>query len=166
MYPAALSTLYDMTFDEWLPSVPARLTRDPIWRRNDYRLAVYVSDVAWPHVVQLARNPATRHVAGQLHEALGSIRSHIAEGYSRGSGADRVRFYEYALGSARESREWYWGARHVIGDEPAERQCETLDSIVRLLLTAIPSERSERFRASPPREIANARRPKRTGENP
>ncbi len=39
---------------------------------------------------------------------VGSIRANIAEGYSRGTGKDRARFYEYALGSARESRDWYF----------------------------------------------------------
>ena len=137
-----------MTFDEWLLTVPDRMTCDPIWRRNDYRLAVYVADAAWAHVRQISDAPAMRGIAEQLHRALGSISVNIAEGYSRGSGRDRVRFYEYALGSARESREWYWRSRHVIGDDVVDRQCRTLDSIVKLLLTAIPSERAERFRAS------------------
>ena len=140
-----------MTYDEWLAGVPERARRDPIWRRNDYRLAVYVADVAWPHLQQLAHAPAMQGVADQLNRALGSISANIAEGYSRSSGPDRVRFYEYALGSARECREWYWRARHVLGDATVTQQCETLDSIARLLLTAIPLERQQRLGASPPR---------------
>ena len=140
-----------MTYDEWLPGVPERARRDPIWRRNDYRLAVYVADVAWPHLQQLAHAPAMQGTADQLNRALGSISANIAEGYSRSSGPDRVRFYEYALGSARECREWYWRARHVLGDATVTRQCETLDSIARLLLTAIPLERQQRVGAPRPR---------------
>ncbi|MFN8404533.1 MAG: four helix bundle protein [Anaerolineales bacterium] len=38
------------------------------------------------------------------YEAVGSVGANISEGYSRSSGKDRARFYEYALGPARESR--------------------------------------------------------------
>ena len=141
-----------MTYEEWLPTVPARMTRDPIWRRNDYRLAVYVADAAWPHVQRLASTAGAHETADQLNRALGSISANIAEGYSRSGGSDRVRFYEFALGSARESREWYWRARHVIGEAATDAQCATLDSIVRLLLTAIPAERTQRLRPSRPRK--------------
>ncbi|MBC7896698.1 MAG: four helix bundle protein, partial [Cytophagaceae bacterium] len=43
----------------------------------------------------------------QLLRAVDSISANIAEGYSRFSGRERARFYEIALGSAREAREWY-----------------------------------------------------------
>ena len=47
-------------------------------------------------------------LADQLYRSLGSIGANLAEGYSRGTGKDRAHFYEYALGSARESRDWYY----------------------------------------------------------
>jgi four helix bundle protein len=50
-------------------------------------------------------------LSDQLYEAVGSVSANLAEGYSRGTGKDRARFYEYALGSARESRDWYFKAR-------------------------------------------------------
>ena len=55
---------------------------------------------------------------------------------------DRVRFYEYALGSAREARHRYFGTRRVIGESEALPAIESLDSIVRLLLVVIPQERA------------------------
>ena len=130
-----------MTFDQWLLTVPVSVTRDPIWKRADYRLATFVADAAWPDAEALARHPATISLSDQLFRAVGSIGAHIAEGYSRGTGADRIRYYEYALGSARESREWYRKARGVIGSEVAEMRIELLEQIVRLLLTTIKAER-------------------------
>ncbi|MFQ5594528.1 MAG: four helix bundle protein, partial [Anaerolineae bacterium] len=50
----------------------------------------------------------TLGLSDQLYRALVSISSNIAEGYSRGTGKGRAQFYEYALGSARESRDWYF----------------------------------------------------------
>ena len=132
-----------MTFEQWLPTVPQRIARDPIWKRADYRYATYLSDAAWPHVVRIVHHPGTRLLGDQLFRALGSIGSNISEGYSRGSGMDRVRFYEYALGSARESREWYWKVRHVLEDEDVTAQLEILEQVIRLLLTAIRNERGE-----------------------
>jgi four helix bundle protein len=142
-------------YDEWERSVPHDLTADAIWRRQDYRLATYVADVGWVDADQLSRHPATRALADQLYRALTSIGANLAEGYSRSGGADRVRFYEYALGSARESREWYYKARHVLSPNRAAKQCTVLTSIIRLILTAIPVERRERGSA------ARSFRPKR-----
>ncbi|HET7087773.1 MAG TPA: four helix bundle protein, partial [Anaerolineae bacterium] len=65
----------------------------------------------------------------------------IAEGYSRHSGRDRARFYEYALGSARESRDWYYKSRHVLGDAVAMHRIHQATQIIRLLLTMIPEQR-------------------------
>jgi four helix bundle protein len=132
-----------VTFEQWQLTVPASLTRDPIWKRADYRLATFVADAAWPDAERLATHPATRKLADQLYSAVGSIGAHIAEGYSRGTGADRIRYYEYALGSARETREWYWKARHVIGEAAMTPIFNVLEQIVRLLLTAIKGERQD-----------------------
>jgi four helix bundle protein len=149
-----------MTFEEWLPTVPEPLTRDPIWRRTDYRLATYVCDAAWSDVERLVAHPATRSIADQLYRAIGSVGANIAEGYSRGTGADRIRFYEYALGSAREAREWFWKGRRVIGVETVAERVHLIDQVVRLLLTAIKSERAQRLSA--PRLVADrsGRRPR------
>ena len=71
----------------------------------------------------------------------GSVGANIAEGYSRGSGKDRVRFYEYALGSARESRHWYHMGRHMLPDMVVEHRLGLLAEVSRLLLTIVPQER-------------------------
>jgi four helix bundle protein len=126
------------------------LRRDPAWRMKAYRLAIEALDDGWSDASSIARNNVTRDVAGQLHDALGSIAANLSEGYSRSSGADRVRLYEYALGSARESVVWYFAARHVIGCELARERILRLQQIIALLLTMIPKERSRRIRRAEP----------------
>jgi len=82
----------------------------------------------------------------QLYRALGSISANIAEGYSRGTGKGRVLFYEYALRSARESRDWYHKSRHVLGEEVVEHRLCLLTQIIRWLLTMIPQQRGRSLR--------------------
>jgi four helix bundle protein len=88
----------------------------------------------------------TLGIAGQLYEALGSISANLAEGYSRGTSKDRARFYEYALGSARESRDWYFKSRHILGETVTEHCLSLLAEIIRLLLTMIPQQRQRTLR--------------------
>lgn len=133
-----------MTFEEWERTVPVELRGDALWKRQDYRYSAYAADTSWCDVHALVAHPGTQGVASQLYTALGSIAAHISEGYSRGTAADRVRFYEYALGSARESREWYRRAQPILGPERVGERSALLTSIIRLLLVVIPAERSSR----------------------
>ena len=71
-----------------------------------YRLGLFLSDLGWQDATRLARDRRTAAIADQLYRAVGKISSNFGEGYSRGTGKERARFYEYALGSARESRDW------------------------------------------------------------
>ena len=42
-----------MVYKEWLASVPAEITDDPLWNTKVYRLAVFVGDLAWRDVLLL-----------------------------------------------------------------------------------------------------------------
>ena len=83
-----------------------------------------------------------------MYRALGSISANLSEGYSRGSGKDRARFYEYALGSARESRDWYYKGRHVLGQAVTDHRIKLASEIIRLLLTMVPQQRAYRIKES------------------
>ncbi len=72
-------------------------------------------------------------VADQLHRSLGSISANLTEGYSRSKGIDRARFLEYSLGSARESRDWYYKSRHVLSAEVVKHRMELLTQIMKML---------------------------------
>jgi four helix bundle protein len=139
-----------MTYEEWLTSVPAEFTQDPLWRMEIYRLAVFAGDLAWRDVSKLVRDRRTIGVGDQPYRAVGSIGANIAEGYSRRSGKDQARFYEYALGSAREARGWYRQGRQILSGAVADHRVSLLTRIIRLLLTIIPAERGRKLREESP----------------
>jgi four helix bundle protein len=136
----------DPTFEEWEARIADSRTSDPLWRMAAYRLASYVLEIGWADAKALDRVHMTRSMATQLYRALGSIVANLAEGYSRGSGPDRVRHFEYALGSARESRGWYMAAAPVLDAALVASRVRLLDRICQLLLVAIPRERKRQIR--------------------
>jgi four helix bundle protein len=131
-----------MNYEMWAKTVPAEITGDSLWKMEAYRLALFAADLSWRDVTKLAGDRRTLDLAGQLYRAVGSVEANISEGYSRGSGRDRARFYEYALGSARESRGWYYKGRHVLGDAVTEHRLRLFTQLVRLLLAMVPDQRT------------------------
>jgi len=121
---------------------------DPLFRMRVYQLADELLKESWNDAEKLRLHPATIKVSGQLYAAVGSISTQLAEGYSRSSGRDRARIFEYALGSARESMVWYRAATPVIGAERTIQCLDTLEEIRRLLLAIIPRERGRLIRPS------------------
>jgi len=91
-------------YEVWERTVPEGIKGDAVWNLRVYRLSLFAADLGWEDVCKLVRDRRTVGLADQLYRAIGSISANIVEGFSRGSGRDRARFYEYALGSARESR--------------------------------------------------------------
>ncbi len=132
-----------MNYKDWEQTVPTEFSNDKLWRMEVYRLALFASDLAWRDVTKLIRDRRTLRLSDQLYRAVGSISANVAEGYSRGTGRDRARFYEYALGSARESRDWYYKARHVLGEAVTSHRLGLLIQIIRLLLSIIPAQRGK-----------------------
>ena len=70
----------------------------------------------------------------------------IAEGYSRGTGKGRATFYEYALGSAREARDWYYKGRQALIKKVALHRIDLCSQLIRLLITMTSNERRENRR--------------------
>jgi len=99
-----------MRIEDWMETVPEEITNDTLWRVEAYRLSLFVTELGWRDATKLRQDGRTTGLSDQLYRALGSISANLAEGYSRGTGRDRARFYEYSLGSAREARDWYYKA--------------------------------------------------------
>ena len=138
-----------MTYNDLSKTVPQAITGDPLWKMEAYRLALFAADLAWPDVSKLIQDKRTIGLADQLYRSVGGVSSDIAEGYSRQSGKDQARFYEYALGSAREGRNWYYEGRHILGEAVSIHRMKLLTEIIRLLLTMIPTERGYRLQEEP-----------------
>jgi four helix bundle protein len=131
----------NMSFNEWEKSAPETFKADTLWKVKAYRLALYLSDLCWQDVTVSLKDRRTTLLADQLYRAVGSVSANLAEGYSRSTGKDRALFYQYALGSARESRDWYYKARFILGDEIFNDRVQIITEIIRLLLTMIPQQR-------------------------
>jgi four helix bundle protein len=130
-----------MTYKEWLTGVPEIIRADTLWRVEAYRLALFLSDVAWEDATKLLADPRTRDIADQLYRAACKISSHISEGYSRSTGKSRAVFYDYALGSSRETRDWYYKGRRVLEESVATHRMELATKLIRLTITMTRNER-------------------------
>jgi len=133
-------------YEDWEKTVPEAIKSDSLWKMTAYRLALFLGDLGWYDVTKLMRDRRTIGLSEQLYQALGSISANIAEGYSRGTGRDRARFYEYSLGSSRESRDWYFKGRYILGETIVQHRLQLLSEIIRLLLTMVPQQRRNLLR--------------------
>lgn len=132
-----------MVYSEWEKAVPHSIKDDPLWSVRAYRIALFLGDLAWSDATKLASDRRTISTSDQLYRAVGAISADISEGYSRITGKDRSRFYSYALGSARESRDWYYRARHILSEKVTEHRMQMLVHVIKLLLTMIPEQRGD-----------------------
>ena len=130
-----------MTYDEWASTVPAAITGEVIWKVQAFRLALYLAACVERDTRGMAEDKRFALTVAQLVRAAGSIGANIAEGYPRQSGRDRVRYYEYALGSAGEAKVWYLSTHPVIAADVLEQRFSVIRSISRLLQKMINSSR-------------------------
>lgn len=130
-----------MNYQEWEASISEAIKADALWKMSVYRYALFIGDLGWYDVTKLQQDHRTYGLSDQLYRSLGSISANVAEGYSRGSNKERAHFYEYSLGSARESRDWYHKGFHVLGEKIVEHRINLLVHIIRLLLTMTPQQR-------------------------
>lgn len=138
-----------MNYQDWEKTVPKTITDDVLWKLRVYRLALFAVKIGWHDVTKLAQDKRTLALSNQLYRSLGSVSANIAEGYSRSSGRDRARLYEYALGSARESRDWYYKAEGVLDETVIAHRLDLQAQIIRLLLTMRPDQRHRNLKEEP-----------------
>lgn len=121
--------------------VSVATSHDPLNRMRVFQLAGELVPDAFADARALRAEPITEAIAGQLYAAVCSIKANISEGYSRSSGKDRARIFEYALGSVRESMSWYKSSIPILGDSTVRNRRDRLEEMRRLLLAIIPRER-------------------------
>ena len=135
-----------MNYQEWMTTVLPEITQDPLWNLEVYRLGLFVADIGWEDVVLLDKNKITRDASDQIHRSLDSISANIAEGYSRSTGKDRARYFEYSLGEAREARDRYYKARRAFKQEVVLHRIKLLTQIVKILNAFVPTQRKRGIR--------------------
>jgi four helix bundle protein len=132
-----------MNYEEWLAQVPESLRRDPLWRFQAYQKAVLFYDLAWEDCERLRKDLRGRAVAQQLIRSAGSICANIEEGYGRGYGRGYAYFLRIALGSARETRGWYYRARKLLSSEVVAHRMVLADEVIAMLVPV--AERQRRY---------------------
>jgi four helix bundle protein len=131
---------------EWEQGCPRSITTDVIWKLDAYRTALFLLHLSRKDCQALFAAKAEEDVARQLTRSAASVSANLAEGYSRSTRADRIRFLDYALGSTRECVSWYEASRNVLPKEAIDQRLLTLSRIRSLLLGLI---RSFRERTAP-----------------
>ena len=110
----------------------------------------YMRLIVWQKALELftlacAMVPKDRHLdfklRSQLLDSVQSISANIAEGYSRAARKDRGRFFEYALGSAREARDWYFKARPYLGPHATHARLALLTTIIKVMIVLVSKSR-------------------------
>jgi four helix bundle protein len=133
-------------YADWERTVLPSERRDTLWRMRAYQFGRFLGSRTRADARRLWNLPLGRPIVPQLWGAVGSIPANIAEGYSRGTGADRARFYEYALGSTRECVVWYEQLREILDDGVINERIDLLVQVKSLLIATLPSTRTERIR--------------------
>jgi len=134
-----------MTYEEWLAQVPDSLKNDPIWKFEAYPKALLLYDLAWEDANKLLKDVRGLKLAGQLVDSVGSISANIDEGFGRGvESGEYIQFLRYALGSARETRSWYYKSRNLLTAEAVRHRIALCDEIIALLVVTIKQRRARR----------------------
>jgi len=107
-----------------------------------YRKALFFYDLAWEDCEKPMRDRRGKAVAEQLIRSAGSIRANIEEGHGRGYGKQRNWFFTISIGSARESKSWYWRARKLLPSKVLEHRLALSDEVIALLISELTRQRS------------------------
>ena len=138
-----------MTYEEWESGVHERVKREPIWRFLGYRKALFFYELVWRDCEKLTHDVRGRAVAEQLIRSTGSISANIEEGHGRGYGRQRNWFFTVAIGSARESKGWYWRASNLFPPKVVDHRLALIDEVIALLVTELAHQRSRQVTNSP-----------------
>ena len=137
-----------MRYEEWETTVPSQIRDEAIWKFFGYRKALFLYDVCWKDCETLLKHPLGRAVARQLIRSAGSISANIEEGYGRGYGKDRLYFLRVAIGSARESKGWYYRAKELLSSEVIEPRLSLISEVIALLVTEVSKSANQQISKS------------------
>jgi four helix bundle protein len=85
----------------------------------------------------LLKHPLGKAVARQLIRSVGSISANIEEGYGRGYGKDRLYFLRIVIGSARESKGWYYRVKELLLPDVIDHRLNLVGQVIALLVTEL-----------------------------
>ena len=119
-----------MTYQMWERSVPPQIRVDGVWSVEAYRLALFLSDVAWHDANDLAKHRRTIKLGAEMLEAMSGVAAGLARAHDRTANAERRLALEDALGAARAGAGYYHGCRHVLGQEIIMHRIRVLNHVI------------------------------------
>jgi four helix bundle protein len=130
------------TYEEWSEQVHERVQREPSWEFLGYWKALFLYDLAWRDCERMTRDRRGQAIAEQLIRSAGSISANMEEGHGRGYGKQRDWFFTVSIGSARETKGWYWRAKKLLSGDVLEHRLALVDEVIALLVHELNSQRS------------------------
>ncbi len=127
----------DLDFGAWAATVHSRMKREPLWKSVAYQKALFLHECVWRDCEILQADVRGRSIVQQLIRSAGSISANLEEGHGRGYGKQRNWFWTVAIGSARESKGWYWRARHLLSEAVLDDRLSLADEIIAMLVSEL-----------------------------
>ena len=126
-----------MQYEEWEAEVLPQIKEEAMWKFFGYRKALFLYEVCWENCQELLKHPLEKAVAQQLIRSVGSVSANIEEGYGRGYGKERLYFLRVAIGSARESKGWYYRVKALLSPEALDHRLNLISEVIALLVTEL-----------------------------
>jgi four helix bundle protein len=130
-----------MRYEEWEAGVSDQVKAEAMWKFLGYRKALFLYDLCWKDCETLLKHPLGKPVAQQLIRSVGSISANIEEGYGRGYSKDRLYFLRIGIGSARESKGWYYRAKELLSAEVITHRLNLVGEVIALLVTELSTSK-------------------------
>jgi four helix bundle protein len=131
-----------MRYEDWVGGVPENMKRERLWEFKAYPRALFLYDLMWQDSERLMKDVRGKAITKQLVDSAGSICANIEEGFGRGFGAEYAYFLRVALGSARETRGWYYRARKLLSAPVLDHRMVLLDDIIGALVKAAAHQKT------------------------
>ena len=130
-----------MRYEEWEAGVADQVKSEAMCKFFGYRKALFLYDLCWKDCETLLKHPLGKPVAQQLIRSVGSISANIEEGYGRGYSKDRLYFLRIGIGSARESKGWYYRAKDLLSGEVIAHRLNLVSEVIALLVTELSASK-------------------------
>ena len=136
-----MQSLIDGDFAAWQTTMPPCITNDIMWKSVAYRLGLFAQEWVVSDLELLSGIKRAQRLLDQLERAAQSISETFSEGYARRPGRDRLRFYEYSLGSSRESRDVWLKLHRFLTEDRYNAGLELFTRLVQILTVVVRKER-------------------------